>query len=156
MILSLYPGRFVTICVLEKWSTCLNPSQEQIEQWVKERTYDGGKTSLSGDRLMTDRISKLLPLSSHSFVFPAMILCFDLTSIRTKAELDQEALISGNLATESNLIVLDMLETIIQVHNMKEALWHLTIDFDFFCLICCCCQRIWQSTRNHLSPENSI
>lgn len=37
------------------------------------------------------------------------------SSIRTKAELDQEALISGNLATECNLIVLDMLETIVQV-----------------------------------------
>uniref|UniRef100_A0A4W5KBR4 Dedicator of cytokinesis 8 n=1 Tax=Hucho hucho TaxID=62062 RepID=A0A4W5KBR4_9TELE len=34
---------------------------------------------------------------------------------KTKAELDQEALISGNLATESNLIVLDLLETIVQV-----------------------------------------
>lgn len=37
------------------------------------------------------------------------------SSIRTKAELDQEALISGNLATECNLIVLDLLETIVQV-----------------------------------------
>jgi hypothetical protein len=35
--------------------------------------------------------------------------------IRTKAELDQEAVISGNLATEANLIVLDLLETIVQV-----------------------------------------
>ncbi|XP_005999457.1 dedicator of cytokinesis protein 8 isoform X2 [Latimeria chalumnae] len=33
---------------------------------------------------------------------------------KTKAELDQEALISGNLATEANLIILDMLETITQ------------------------------------------
>ncbi|KAI1900070.1 hypothetical protein AGOR_G00046250 [Albula goreensis] len=33
---------------------------------------------------------------------------------KTKAELDQEALISGNLATEANLIVLDLLETIVQ------------------------------------------
>lgn len=45
-------------------------------------------------------------------------VCHDLlspSSIRTKAELDQEALISGNLATECNVIVLDMLETIVQV-----------------------------------------
>lgn len=34
---------------------------------------------------------------------------------RTKAELDQEAIISGNLATEANLIVLDLLEIIVQV-----------------------------------------
>ncbi|KAM7330040.1 hypothetical protein ACRRTK_011653 [Alexandromys fortis] len=33
---------------------------------------------------------------------------------KTKAELDQEALISGNLATEANLIILDMQENIIQ------------------------------------------
>lgn len=45
---------------------------------------------------------------------------FNLTSflfLRTKAELDQEALISGNLATEANLIILDMQENIIQVRT---------------------------------------
>uniref|UniRef100_A0A8C8SR86 Dedicator of cytokinesis 8 n=1 Tax=Pelusios castaneus TaxID=367368 RepID=A0A8C8SR86_9SAUR len=36
---------------------------------------------------------------------------------KTKAELDQEALISGNLATEANLIILDMQENVIQVRN---------------------------------------
>uniref|UniRef100_A0A8C9MLF3 Dedicator of cytokinesis 8 n=1 Tax=Serinus canaria TaxID=9135 RepID=A0A8C9MLF3_SERCA len=40
---------------------------------------------------------------------------------RTKAELDQEALISGNLATEANLIILDMQENIIQVKNSREC-----------------------------------
>lgn len=44
------------------------------------------------------------------FLISVLILSF-----RTKAELDQEAIISGNLATEANLIVLDILETIIQV-----------------------------------------
>lgn len=34
---------------------------------------------------------------------------------RTKAEMDQEAIMCGNLATEANLIILDVLETIIQV-----------------------------------------
>uniref|UniRef100_A0A8B9CIW6 Dedicator of cytokinesis 8 n=1 Tax=Anser brachyrhynchus TaxID=132585 RepID=A0A8B9CIW6_9AVES len=38
---------------------------------------------------------------------------------KTKAELDQEALISGNLATEANLIILDMQENIIQVGNCR-------------------------------------
>lgn len=39
--------------------TCLslNP-QEWTEPWAKEKTCDGGKTSLSGDRLMTDTISE--------------------------------------------------------------------------------------------------
>ncbi|KAM4616568.1 dedicator of cytokinesis protein 8 isoform 2-T2 [Polymixia lowei] len=40
---------------------------------------------------------------------------------KTKAELDQEALISGNLATESNLIVLDLLETIVQAVPLAEC-----------------------------------
>lgn len=39
--------------------TCLslNP-QERTEPWAKEKTCDGGKTSLNGDRLMTDTISE--------------------------------------------------------------------------------------------------
>ncbi|KAG8130614.1 hypothetical protein E2320_017328 [Naja naja] len=36
------------------------------------------------------------------------------TQDKTKAEIDQETLISGNLATEANLIILDMQENIIQ------------------------------------------
>ncbi|XP_078107068.1 dedicator of cytokinesis protein 8 isoform X1 [Sander vitreus] len=40
---------------------------------------------------------------------------------KTKAELDQEALISGNLATETNLIVLDLLETIVQAVPLSEC-----------------------------------
>uniref|UniRef100_A0A665X5S7 Dedicator of cytokinesis 8 n=1 Tax=Echeneis naucrates TaxID=173247 RepID=A0A665X5S7_ECHNA len=40
---------------------------------------------------------------------------------KTKAELDQEALISGNLATETNLIVLDLLETIVQAVPLSDC-----------------------------------
>ncbi|KAL3062786.1 hypothetical protein OYC64_002564 [Pagothenia borchgrevinki] len=40
---------------------------------------------------------------------------------KTKAELDQEAMISGNLATEANLIVLDLLETIVQAVPLAEC-----------------------------------
>ncbi|KAM9393376.1 dedicator of cytokinesis protein 8 isoform 2-T2 [Pholidichthys leucotaenia] len=40
---------------------------------------------------------------------------------KTKAELDQEALVSGNLATETNLIVLDLLETIIQAVPLADC-----------------------------------
>uniref|UniRef100_A0A8C7ME32 Dedicator of cytokinesis 8 n=1 Tax=Oncorhynchus kisutch TaxID=8019 RepID=A0A8C7ME32_ONCKI len=46
---------------------------------------------------------------------------------KTKAELDQEALISGNLATESNLIVLDLLETIVQVTTPLSLLFLSTL-----------------------------
>ncbi|KAM9330687.1 dedicator of cytokinesis protein 8 [Gastrophryne carolinensis] len=37
-----------------------------------------------------------------------------------KAEMDQEAIMSGNLATEANLIILDVVETIIQV-NLSDC-----------------------------------
>ncbi|XP_009581187.1 PREDICTED: dedicator of cytokinesis protein 8, partial [Fulmarus glacialis] len=40
---------------------------------------------------------------------------------KTKADLDQEALISGNLATEANLIILDMQENIIQASFAAEC-----------------------------------
>ncbi|XP_061585333.1 dedicator of cytokinesis protein 8 isoform X2 [Cololabis saira] len=40
---------------------------------------------------------------------------------KTKAELDQEAVISGNLATETSLIVLDLLETIIQAVPLADC-----------------------------------
>ncbi|XP_065513982.1 dedicator of cytokinesis protein 8 [Caloenas nicobarica] len=40
---------------------------------------------------------------------------------KSKAELDQEALISGNLATEANLIILDMQENIIQASFAAEC-----------------------------------
>ncbi|XP_006863792.1 PREDICTED: dedicator of cytokinesis protein 8 isoform X1 [Chrysochloris asiatica] len=39
---------------------------------------------------------------------------------KTKAELDQEALVSGNLATEANLIILDIQENIIQASSALD------------------------------------
>lgn len=41
------------------------------------------------------------------------VLCF--LDCRTRAELEHEALIDGNLATEANIIILDTLEIIVQV-----------------------------------------
>ncbi|KAJ7335515.1 hypothetical protein JRQ81_013456, partial [Phrynocephalus forsythii] len=40
---------------------------------------------------------------------------------KTKAEIDQEALVSGNLATEANLIILDMQENIIQATTATDC-----------------------------------
>eukprot|EP00079_Xenopus_tropicalis_P024386 XP_012816997.1 PREDICTED: dedicator of cytokinesis protein 7 isoform X12 [Xenopus tropicalis] len=40
---------------------------------------------------------------------------------RTRAELEHEALIDGNLATEANLIILDTLEIIVQTVSMTES-----------------------------------
>lgn len=44
--------------------------------------------------------------------------------IRSRAEIEHEALIDGNLATEANLIILDTLEIIVQVRTGKR----LTMD----------------------------
>lgn len=41
--------------------------------------------------------------------------------LRTRAELEHEALIDGNLATEANIIILDTLEIIVQVFKRPEV-----------------------------------
>ncbi|XP_024276938.1 dedicator of cytokinesis protein 7 isoform X11 [Oncorhynchus tshawytscha] len=41
--------------------------------------------------------------------------------VRTRAELEHEALIDGNLATEANLIILDTLEIIVQAVSVTES-----------------------------------
>ncbi|KAM3868150.1 dedicator of cytokinesis protein 8 [Diretmus argenteus] len=58
---------------------------------------------------------------------------------KTKAELDQEALISGNLATETNLIVLDLLETIVQavpLADCKDSVVGGVLKVLLHCLTC--------------------
>nr|XP_023650276.1 dedicator of cytokinesis protein 7 isoform X10 [Paramormyrops kingsleyae] len=42
-------------------------------------------------------------------------------AVRTRAELEHEALIDGNLATEANLIILDTLEIIVQTVSVTES-----------------------------------
>lgn len=124
--------------------------QGWIEPWAREKTCDGGKTSLSGDRLMTDTISELPICVCHPAFTYTLTICVCLSwsvaphdmlspsSIRTKAELDQEALISGNLATECNLIVLDLLETIVQV---KYRLYWRWTEHDY--------SKDWNQIRAH-------
>lgn len=41
-------------------------------------------------------------------------------SHRTKAEMEQESVVDGNLATEASLIVLDTLEIIVKVKQCRE------------------------------------
>lgn len=40
--------------------------------------------------------------------------------IRSRAEIEHEALIDGNLATEANLIILDTLEIVVQVRMIRK------------------------------------
>lgn len=49
----------------------------------------------------------------ESVIICVSVLCF--LDCRTRAELEHEALIDGNLATEANIIILDTLEIIVQV-----------------------------------------
>ncbi|XP_059909470.1 dedicator of cytokinesis protein 8 [Gadus macrocephalus] len=58
---------------------------------------------------------------------------------RVGAELDQEAVISGNLATEANLIVLDLLETIVQAMPLADCKDNVTggvLKVLLHCLTC--------------------
>lgn len=40
-----------------------------------------------------------------------------MTSYRTKAEMEQESVVDGNLSTEASLIVLDTLEIVVKVND---------------------------------------
>lgn len=42
-----------------------------------------------------------------------------MTPFRTKAEVEQESVVDGNLATEASLIVLDTLEIIVKVKQWE-------------------------------------
>lgn len=42
--------------------------------------------------------------------------------IRSRAEIEHEALIDGNLATEANLIILDTLEIVVQVRTQRRGI----------------------------------
>lgn len=42
--------------------------------------------------------------------------------IRSRAEIEHEALIDGNLATEANLIILDTLEIVVQVRIQRRGI----------------------------------
>lgn len=57
---------------------------------------------------------------------------------RTRAELEHEALIDGNLATEANLIILDTLEIIVQVRE-EELMQNRNIH--------CCTLYFWSVTK---------
>lgn len=47
-----------------------------------------------------------------------------ITSYRTKAEMEQESMVDGNLSTEASLIVLDTLEIVVKVNDAFQ-LWRL-------------------------------
>lgn len=60
---------------------------------------------------------------------------------RTRAELEHEALIDGNLATEANIIILDTLEIIVQVCTRREV----------FCIYLC---RVFALTIQHKNVKS--
>ena len=65
-------------------------------------------------------------------------------SYRTKAEMEQESVVDGNLATEASLIVLDTLEIIVKVNSMrKNGISHS--PWLSFCVEFPCCIMIFHS-----------
>lgn len=74
---------------------------------------------------------------------------------RTRAELEHEALIDGNLATEANLIILDTLEIIVQVFTATFRLliyWAVIFKSDGYTL---CRLYLWPSRRRAFSEASS-
>lgn len=73
-----------------------------------------GSSLLGSHRLPGKLVS--LELSAHPRPVPS----------RTKEEMEHEALVDGNLATEASLVVLDTLEIIVQVGLEPASPWPLT------------------------------
>lgn len=109
--------------------------QRENLRWRKDLTQ-WRQTNDRQDKWVSQPFSLLLSPSVSGFLASHDVLAP--SSIRTKAELDQEALISGNLATECNLIVLDLLETIVQVNY--RLYWRWTVH-DY--------SKDWNHIRSH-------
>uniref|UniRef100_A0A8C9VSN1 Dedicator of cytokinesis 8 n=1 Tax=Scleropages formosus TaxID=113540 RepID=A0A8C9VSN1_SCLFO len=112
----------------ERWSSALQKSQ-QAKARLEEALLGGmGARGEMMKRVGGEQLSMLF-IGSRFGEKENLRWRKDLTQWRqtndrqdkTKAELDQEALISGNLATEANLIVLDLLEIILQGVSMVDC-----------------------------------
>ncbi|XP_035380523.1 dedicator of cytokinesis protein 7 isoform X13 [Electrophorus electricus] len=86
-------------------------SQENL-RWRKDMTHW---------RQNSEKMDK----GHRSVRFKETVLCNrrsqDPLVVRTRAELEHEALIDGNLATEANLVILDTLEIIVQTVSVTES-----------------------------------
>ncbi|XP_058259678.1 dedicator of cytokinesis protein 7 isoform X16 [Hemibagrus wyckioides] len=86
-------------------------SQENL-RWRKDMTHWRQNSEKMDKGHKSVRFKKSLPCSRRSQ---------DTLLDRTRAELEHEALIDGNLATEANLIILDTLEIIVQTVSVTES-----------------------------------
>ncbi|XP_046704135.1 dedicator of cytokinesis protein 7 isoform X16 [Silurus meridionalis] len=86
-------------------------SQENL-RWRKDMTHWRQNSEKMDKGHKSVRFTESLPRSRRSQ---------DALLDRTRAELEHEALIDGNLATEANLIILDTLEIIVQTVSVTES-----------------------------------
>ncbi|XP_076870994.1 dedicator of cytokinesis protein 7 isoform X22 [Brachyhypopomus gauderio] len=86
-------------------------SQENL-RWRKDMTHWRQNSEKMDKGQRTVRFKEILLRNGRSQ---------DPLLVRTRAELEHEALIDGNLATEANLIVLDTLEIIVQTVSVTES-----------------------------------
>ncbi|XP_060723566.1 dedicator of cytokinesis protein 7 isoform X10 [Tachysurus vachellii] len=86
-------------------------SQENL-RWRKDMTHWRQNSEKMDKSHRSVRFKENLPCSRRSQ---------DVLLDRTRAELEHEALIDGNLATEANLIILDTLEVIVQTVSVTES-----------------------------------
>lgn len=135
-----------------------------MDRAVGQREHLRWRKDLTQWRQTNERQDKYVFSACFTAIYlPPAVDSLQPPSIRTKAELDQEAVISGNLATESNLILLDLLETIVQVQlrRMKLsplAVWHV-LDRSpsaVGLLIFYSCRGIHKSTRDYFHQESQF
>ncbi|XP_036426094.1 dedicator of cytokinesis protein 7 isoform X11 [Colossoma macropomum] len=86
-------------------------SQENL-RWRKDMTHWRQNSEKMDKGQRSVRFKETLPRNGRSQ---------DPLLVRTRAELEHEALIDGNLATEANLIILDTLEIIVQTVSVTES-----------------------------------
>ncbi|XP_018609626.1 dedicator of cytokinesis protein 7 isoform X15 [Scleropages formosus] len=86
-------------------------SQENL-RWRKDMTHWRQNSEKMDKSQKAVRFKNSLLLNGRSQ---------DPLMVRTRAELEHEALIDGNLATEANLIILDTLEIIVQTVSVTES-----------------------------------
>uniref|UniRef100_A0AAQ5Y7T4 Dedicator of cytokinesis 8 n=1 Tax=Amphiprion ocellaris TaxID=80972 RepID=A0AAQ5Y7T4_AMPOC len=105
----------LTICVSCFEYRVMSTQALQKSQQAKLQLEEALLRGMGARGEMMRRVGgNVFPVTSRNIAWNCFSVTFKSAAVQ---KLDQEALISGNLATESNLIVLDLLETIVQVRK---------------------------------------
>lgn len=146
------------------WFVHWNFLFSQKEVLMAARRMSGGeRTSLTGNKIQTKLTSMSIFYQRNAhFVLYCQTKTGDdyskICSSRSKAEMEQESVVDGNLATEASLIILDTLEIIVKVKSRtkmhfsfcRHAVLSFYVIFIFWRLCFCCfsdCGCIWTERK---------